>query len=94
MLKTTALVIEAAIVVGVVAYFAIEGFSGNLAVTVILALVATTSIALLGGALAKALAQMSRAHMTVPSNPPVNADACGHAAMHPGFRARAGYRAR
>ena len=51
MLKTAALVIEAAILVGVIAYFAIEGFSGNLAVTVILALVAATSIAMLGGAL-------------------------------------------
>jgi hypothetical protein len=30
----------------------------------------------------------------VRSNPPVNADACGHAAMHLGCRARAGYRAR
>jgi hypothetical protein len=30
----------------------------------------------------------------VPPNPPVNADACGRAAMHPGCRARAGYRAR
>ncbi|HJS39592.1 MAG TPA: hypothetical protein VJ789_15810 [Burkholderiales bacterium] len=51
MLKTAALVIEAAILVGVTAYFAIKGFSGNLAVTVILALVAATSIAMLGSAL-------------------------------------------
>jgi hypothetical protein len=28
------------------------------------------------------------------SNPPVNADACGRAAMHTGCRARAGYRER
>jgi len=28
------------------------------------------------------------------SNPPVNADACGRAAMHSGYRARAGYRER
>jgi hypothetical protein len=28
------------------------------------------------------------------ANPPVNADACGRAAMHLGCRARAGYRAR
>jgi hypothetical protein len=27
-------------------------------------------------------------------NPPVNADACGRAAIHLGRRARAGYRAR
>ena len=51
MLKTAALVIEAAILLGVIAYFAIEGFSGNLAVTFILALVAATSIAMLGVAL-------------------------------------------
>jgi hypothetical protein len=51
MLRTAALVIEAAILVGVIAYFAIEGFSGNLAVTVILALVAATAIAMLGNAL-------------------------------------------
>jgi hypothetical protein len=29
--------------------------------------------------------------MTQPPNPPVNADACGRAAMHVGRRARAGY---
>ena len=28
------------------------------------------------------------------SNPPVNADACGRAAMHLSYRARAGYRER
>jgi hypothetical protein len=32
--------------------------------------------------------------MKVLSNPPVNPDACGRAAMHPACRARAGYRAR
>ena len=32
--------------------------------------------------------------MKMLSNPPVNPDACERAAMHPGCRARAGYRAR
>jgi len=36
---------------------------------------------------------MSAKHECTP-NPPVNADACGRAAMHVGCRARAGYRAR
>jgi len=30
----------------------------------------------------------------LPTNPPVNADACGRTAMHVGYRARAGYRER
>jgi len=47
MLKTVALLIEAAIVVGVAAYFAIEGFSGNVAVTVLLSVLALTSIVIL-----------------------------------------------
>jgi hypothetical protein len=51
MLKTAALVIEAAVLIGVVTYFAIEGFANNLAVTAILALVAATSVAMLGSAL-------------------------------------------
>lgn len=36
----------------------------------------------------------ARSSTTVTSNPPVNTDACGRAAMHVGCRARAGYRAR
>jgi hypothetical protein len=51
MLKTAALVVEAAVLIGVVTYFAIEGFTSNLAVTAILVLVAATSFALLGSAL-------------------------------------------
>jgi hypothetical protein len=51
MLKTATLVIEAAVLVGVVTYFAIEGFTSNLAVTAILGLVAATSVVMLGGAL-------------------------------------------
>ncbi|HET9733965.1 MAG TPA: hypothetical protein VFP62_01725 [Burkholderiales bacterium] len=51
MLKTAALVIEAAVLIGVVTYFAIVGFANNLAVTAILALVAATSVAMLGNAL-------------------------------------------
>jgi len=51
MLKTAALVIEAAVLIGVVAYFAIEGFTSNLAVTAILVLVAATSVAMLRSAL-------------------------------------------
>jgi len=51
MLKTAALVVEAAVLIGVVTYFAIEGFTGNLAVTAILVLVAATSTAMLSSAL-------------------------------------------
>jgi hypothetical protein len=51
MLKTAALVVEAAVLLGVVTYFAIEGFTSNLAVTAILGLVAATSVVMLGGAL-------------------------------------------
>jgi len=47
MLKTVALLIEAAIVVAVAAYFAIEGFSGNVAVTVLLSVLALTSLVIL-----------------------------------------------
>ena len=47
MLKTVALLIEAAIIVGVASYFAIEGFSGNVAVTVLLSVLALTSIVIL-----------------------------------------------
>jgi hypothetical protein len=51
MFKTAVLLMEAAIVVGVVAYFAIEGFSGNVAVTVVLSVLALASIAILVGTL-------------------------------------------
>ena len=37
---------------------------------------------------------MSYRGVAVPSNPPVNADACGRAAMRAGCQARAGYRER
>ncbi len=51
MFENAALVLEAAIVVGVAAYFAIEGFSGNVAVTVVLSVLALASIAILVGTL-------------------------------------------
>ena len=51
MFRTAALLVEAAIVVGVVAYFAIEGFSGNVAVTVVLSVLALASVAILIGTL-------------------------------------------
>ena len=47
MLRHVALLIEAAIVVGVAAHFAIEGFSGNVAVTVLLSVLALASIVIL-----------------------------------------------
>jgi hypothetical protein len=47
MFETAALLMEVAIVVGVAAYFAIEGFSGNVAVTVVLSVLALASIAIL-----------------------------------------------
>lgn len=51
MLRTISLVAEAAITLAVVAYFAIEGFSGNVALTVVLTIVGITSLAMLLGVL-------------------------------------------
>jgi len=49
--RTISLVIEAAITLAVVAYFAIEGFSGNVALTIGLAIVGLTSLILMLGVL-------------------------------------------
>jgi hypothetical protein len=46
------------------------------------------------GASSATIARLGNCLMGKTSNPPVNADACGRAAMHAGCRARAGYRAR
>jgi hypothetical protein len=51
MRRTASLVIEGAITLGVAAYFAVEGFSGNTALTVALAVVGLVSLALFVGAL-------------------------------------------
>jgi hypothetical protein len=51
MRRAASLVIEGAIVLGVAAYFAIEGFSGGTALTVALAFVGLASLALFIGAL-------------------------------------------
>jgi len=51
MRRTAALVIEGAIVLGVGAYFAAEGFSGNTALTIGLAVVGLASLALFIGVL-------------------------------------------
>jgi len=51
MRRTASLVIEGAIVLGVAVYFAVEGFSGNTALTVGLAVVGLASLALFIGVL-------------------------------------------
>jgi hypothetical protein len=51
MRRTASLVIEGAIVLGVAVYFAVEGFSGNSALTVGLAVVGLASLALFIGVL-------------------------------------------
>ena len=51
MRRTISLVVEAAIVVGVVAYFVVEGISGNVVLTVALAIVGLTSLGLFVGVL-------------------------------------------
>jgi hypothetical protein len=51
MTRTTSLVVEGAIVLGVAVYFAVERFSGNTALTVGLAVVGLTSLALFIGVL-------------------------------------------
>jgi hypothetical protein len=51
MRRTASLVIEGAIVLGVATYFAVEGFAGNTALTVGLAVIGLTSLALFLGAL-------------------------------------------
>ncbi|HZM36207.1 MAG TPA: hypothetical protein VFC18_17180 [Burkholderiales bacterium] len=54
MRRTAALAIEGAIVLGVAGYFAVEGFTGNTALTVVLGLVGLTSLALVIGVLFEA----------------------------------------
>jgi hypothetical protein len=49
--RTISLVVEATITLAVVAYFAIEGFSGNVALTVVLTIVGITSFVMLLGIL-------------------------------------------
>ena len=51
MRRTVSLVVEGAIAFGVAAYFVVEGFSGNTAVTVALAVVGVASLALFIGVL-------------------------------------------
>jgi hypothetical protein len=51
MRKAASLVIEGAIVLGVAGYFAVEGVSGNTALTVALAAVGLVSLALFVGVL-------------------------------------------
>jgi hypothetical protein len=46
MRRTASLVIEGAIVLGVAGYFAVEGFSGNTALAVVLAIAGLASAAL------------------------------------------------
>jgi hypothetical protein len=49
--RTISLVVEATITLAAVAYFAIEGFSGNVALTVVLTIVGITSFVMLLGIL-------------------------------------------
>jgi hypothetical protein len=57
MRRTASLVIEGAIVLGIGAYFAVEGFSGKTALTVALAVVGLTSLALFIGVVLEAKRQ-------------------------------------
>jgi hypothetical protein len=52
MRRAVSLAVEAAITLAVVAFFVIEGFSGNIALTIALVLVGITSLAMFLGALA------------------------------------------
>jgi len=60
--------------------------------TVMAAPTCTTQRSAMSGA-ETAEVEVNRVARTTP-NPPVNTDACGRAAMHVGYRARAGYRER
>ena len=57
MRKTISMTIEAGIVIAVAAYFVVEGFSGNTALTVVLLLLGTTSLVMFFAVLLEARKQ-------------------------------------